>query len=72
VTAKVAETRKTVAALTPMVKSADDAVAPAKAALDAANANVAKAKATLESLKVAVTPKKQGSFSAFSAILRLF
>ena len=47
-TATVAENQKKVAALTPMVKPAADAVAPAKAAMDAANAAVAPAKAALD------------------------
>lgn len=46
--AQVAENQKKVAALTPMVKPTTDAVAPAKAALDAANAAVAPAKAALD------------------------
>jgi hypothetical protein len=68
--AVVAANQKTVATLTPMVKPATDAVppakaaadaanaavAPAKAALDAANAELATAKATLDQLKAAVTP----------------
>ena len=70
--AMVAANQKTVAALTPTVKPAADAVAPAKAALDAANAAVAPAKAaldaataevnaakvTFEQLKAATAPKK--------------
>jgi hypothetical protein len=46
--ATVAANQKTVAALTPMVKPTTDAVVPAKAALDAANAAVAPAKAALD------------------------
>jgi hypothetical protein len=71
-TAKVAETQKRVAALTPMVKPAADAVAPAKAALDAAStavapakaaldsaaANAARAKAAVEAMMVVATPKR--------------
>ncbi len=70
--AMVTENQKKVAALTPMVKPATDAVppakaaldavnatvAPAKAALDAATANAANAKAALDTLKVTATPKK--------------
>jgi hypothetical protein len=56
-TAAVAANQKTVATLTPMVKPAADAVAPAKATLDAANAAVAPAKAALDAAhaKVAAT-----------------
>jgi hypothetical protein len=71
--AKLADNQKAVAALTPMVKPATDAVAPAKAALDAANAavppakttldnanaNVARAKAALEAIKIAAPPPKK-------------
>jgi len=70
---KLAEAQKQVAALTPMVKPAADAVAPAKAALDqantavgpakvafdAANGNVARAKASLETIKASMaSPRK--------------
>ncbi|MFM8272286.1 MAG: c-type cytochrome domain-containing protein [Gemmata sp.] len=47
-TGQVAENQKKVAALTPAVKPATDAVPPAKAALDAAGAAVAPAKAALD------------------------
>jgi WD40 repeat protein len=71
--AKLAEAQKQVAALTPMVKPAADAVAPAKAALDQANAavapakaaldaataNVVRAKAALEATKASVSPPKK-------------
>jgi hypothetical protein len=70
--AAVAANQKTAATLTPMVKPATDAVGPAKAALDAANAAVAPAKAALDAatakvattkaaldtLKVSATPPK--------------
>src|SRR5579883_40370 len=66
----LAANQKQVATLTPMVKPATDAVAPAKAAmdaantavapakaaLDAANAELATAKATLDQLKAAAAP----------------
>jgi hypothetical protein len=68
--AAVTANQQTVAALTPMVKPATDAiplakaaldaanaaVAPAKAALDAANAELASAKAAVEQLKAATAP----------------
>jgi hypothetical protein len=47
-----------VVALTPMVKPATDAVAPAKAALDAANAAVAPAKAGLDAANAQVAAAK--------------
>jgi hypothetical protein len=46
--AQVAENQKKVTALTPMVKPATDAIAPAKAALDAATANVTQARAAVD------------------------
>jgi WD40 repeat protein len=70
--ARLAEAQKQVAALTPMVKPAVDAVAPAKAALDqanaavtaakaavdAANGNVARTKAAVEAIKATAVPKR--------------
>ena len=53
--AMVTANQQKVAALTPMVKPATDAVAPAKAALDAANAAVAPAKAALDAATAEVT-----------------
>jgi hypothetical protein len=56
--AAVAANQKTVATLTPMVKPATDAVAPAKAAADAANAAIAPAKAALDAANAKVTASK--------------
>lgn len=56
--AQVAANQKKAATLTPMVKPATDAVAPAKAALDAANAAVAPAKAALDKATADVTRAK--------------
>jgi hypothetical protein len=56
--ATVAANQKTVATLTPMMKPATDAVAPAKAALDAANAAVAPTKAALDIASAEVAKAK--------------
>jgi hypothetical protein len=56
--ATVAANQKTAATLTPMVKPATDAVAPAKAALDAANAAVPPAKASLDAANAQVAKAK--------------
>ncbi|MBM3982028.1 MAG: hypothetical protein FJ304_17550 [Planctomycetes bacterium] len=56
--AAVAAHQKTVATLTPMAKPAADAVAPAKAAADAANAAVAPAKAAIDAANAEVTSTK--------------
>lgn len=57
-TAMVTANQQKVAALTPMVKPATDAVAPAKAAADAANAAVAPAKAALDAANTEVATTK--------------
>ncbi|MBN9121187.1 MAG: hypothetical protein J0I06_18885 [Planctomycetes bacterium] len=57
-TAMVTANQQKVAALTPMVKPATDAIAPAKAAADAANAAVAPAKAALDATNAEVTVTK--------------
>ncbi len=56
--ANVAANQKTVAALTPMAKPAADAVAPAKAAADAANAAVAPTKAGIDAATAEVVSTK--------------
>lgn len=56
--AVVTANQQKVAALTPMVKPATDAVAPAKAALDAANAAVAPTKATLDAVNAEIAGAK--------------
>jgi len=57
-TATLTTNQKTVGTLTPMVKPAADAVAPAKAAADAANAAVPPAKAALDATGAEVTAAK--------------
>ena len=56
--AMVTANQKLVATLTPMVKPAADAVAPAKAAVDAANKAVPPAKAALDAANAAVVAAK--------------
>jgi hypothetical protein len=56
--ATVAANQKIVATLTPMVKPAADAVPPAKAALDAANAAVVPAKAALDAANAELVAAK--------------
>jgi len=55
---QLAENQKKVAALMPMVKPATDAIGPAKAALDAANANVVQARAALDAANANLTRAK--------------
>ena len=62
----LANAQKQVAALTPMVKPATDAVPPAKAALDAANVAVAPAKAALDAATAELTAAK-AAFEALKA-----
>jgi hypothetical protein len=66
--ATVAANQKIVATLTPMVKPATDAVAPAKVALDAANAAIAPAKAPLDIANAEVIKTKAAVDSLKAAI----
>ena len=70
-TANLAAHQKAVAILAPMVKPAADAVAPAKAALDAANAAVAPAKAALDAAAadLAATKAALDQLKAAAALL---
>jgi hypothetical protein len=68
--AKVAESQKLIATLTPMVKPAANAVAPAKAALDAANKAVAPAKAALDAANATLV-KAKASIEAMKAAVSM-